>query len=172
MSRASGKEKIQGSNVLVAIFAEKDSFAVFYLEKEKITRLDVIQYISHGVTKDVDSSGEGPYLPEGDSRDDDEAPSEKSALGKYTVDLCDRAEKGKIDPLIGRDFELERIMEILSRRRKNNPLCVGDAGVGKTALAEGLAIRVVDGDVPPQFGGNANLLTGHGSFSRRFEVSR
>ena len=146
--QASGKEKIQGSNVLVAIFSEKDSFAVFYLEKEKITRLDVTQYISHGVTKDVDANSDSHYLPEGESNSGEEAPSEKSALGKYTIDLCERARKGKIDPLIGRDFELERIMEILSRRRKNNPLCVGDAGVGKTALAEGLAIRVVDGDVP------------------------
>ncbi|NRA63651.1 MAG: ATP-dependent Clp protease ATP-binding subunit ClpA [Pseudobacteriovorax sp.] len=152
--QASGKEKIQGSNVLVAIFAEKDSFAVFYLEKEKITRLDVIQYISHGITKDAEqSSGEQQdtgYLPEGN---EEEAPSESSALGKYTVDLCEKARQGKIDPLIGRDFELDRIMQILSRRRKNNPLCVGDAGVGKTALAEGLAIRVVENKVPDSLKG-------------------
>ncbi len=152
--QASGKEKIQGSNVLVAIFSEKDSFAVFYLEKEKVTRLDVIQFISHGITKEgsIDDN-ETHYLPEGQERDDDENASQQSALGKYTVDLCERVRQGKIDPLIGRDFELDRIMQILCRRRKNNPLFVGDAGVGKTALAEGLAIRVVEDQVPASLKG-------------------
>lgn len=149
--QSSGNEKIQGSNVLVSIFSEKDSFAVFYLEKEKITRLDVIQYISHGVTKDNDDT---TYLPgpeaEGGAEGDEEAGASGgiSALEKFAVDLCAKAQEGKIDPLIGRDHELERIMQILCRRRKNNPLCVGDAGVGKTALAEGLASRIVDNDVP------------------------
>ncbi|MFW7379607.1 MAG: ATP-dependent Clp protease ATP-binding subunit ClpA [Oligoflexus sp.] len=149
--QSSGKEKIQGSNVLVAIFSEKDSFAVFYLEKEKVTRLDVIQYISHGVTKERDDepphSDSPGYLPSGDD-DEDGSQSSSSPLAKFTVDLCEKARRGKIDPLIGRDFELERIMQILCRRRKNNPLFVGDAGVGKTALAEGLALRVVDNKVP------------------------
>jgi len=150
--QSAGKEKIQGANVLVAIFSEKDSFAVFYLEKEKITRLDVIQYLSHGVSKNADEPGSDPedtssrFLP-GQSEDEGEAPS-KDPLGKFAVDLVERARQGKIDPLIGRDFELERIMQVLCRRRKNNPLCVGDAGVGKTALAEGLALRVVNSEVP------------------------
>ncbi|MBC7660787.1 MAG: ATP-dependent Clp protease ATP-binding subunit ClpA [Chitinophagaceae bacterium] len=152
--QSSGKEKIQGANVLVAIFSEKDSFAVFYLEREKITRLDVVQYLSHGPHKDEESeeeNEEGQFLP-GQQSDDDGGgggASSKDALSKYTVDLCERAKAGKIDPLIGRDAELERIMQILCRRRKNNPLFVGDAGVGKTALAEGLALMVVDGEVPP-----------------------
>lgn len=150
--QSAGKEKIQGANVLVAIFSEKDSFAVFYLEKEKITRLDVIQYLSHGVSKNADEPGSDPedsssrFLP-GQSEDEGEAPS-KDPLGKFAVDLVERARQGKIDPLIGRDFELERIMQVLCRRRKNNPLFVGDAGVGKTALAEGLALRVVNNEVP------------------------
>jgi ATP-dependent Clp protease ATP-binding subunit ClpA len=150
--QSAGKEKIQGANVLVAIFSEKDSFAVFYLEKEKITRLDVIQYLSHGVSKNPDESAGDPedgssrFLP-GQSEDESEAPA-KDPLGKFAVDLVERARQGKIDPLIGRDFELERIMQVLCRRRKNNPLFVGDAGVGKTALAEGLALRVVNDEVP------------------------
>ncbi len=152
--QSSGKDKIQGANVLVAIFSEKDSFAVFYLEREKITRLDIIQYLSHGKPKEVESEeedgeGEGSYLPGAQSEDSSGGSSSaKDALGKYTVDLIERAKAGKIDPLIGRDSELERIMQILCRRRKNNPLFVGDAGVGKTALAEGLARLVVDNEVP------------------------
>lgn len=152
--QSSGKDKIQGANVLVAIFSEKDSFAVFYLEREKITRLDVIQYLSHGPHKDdegEDEGEDGQFLP-GHQADDGNGsgggPSPKDALSKYTVDLVERAKAGKIDPLIGRDIELERIMQILCRRRKNNPLFVGDAGVGKTALAEGLALMVVDNVVP------------------------
>ncbi|RYZ57081.1 MAG: ATP-dependent Clp protease ATP-binding subunit ClpA [Proteobacteria bacterium] len=150
--QSSGKEKIQGANVLVAIFSEKDSFAVFYLEREKITRLDIIQYLSHGPHKDEEENEEGEegqFLPGQQSEESGSGgPSGKDALAKYTVDLIDRAKAGKIDPLIGRDSELERIMQILCRRRKNNPLFVGDAGVGKTALAEGLALMVVDGEVP------------------------
>ena len=149
--QSSGKEKIQGSNVLVAIFSEKDSFAVFYLEKEKITRLDVIQFISHGITKD--GSEESSYLPSGEEGEeadfgDESSPGSGSALEKFAIDLNEKAESGKVDPLIGREQELERIMQILCRRRKNNPLCVGDAGVGKTALAEGLAERVIRDQVP------------------------
>ncbi|RZA23345.1 MAG: ATP-dependent Clp protease ATP-binding subunit ClpA, partial [Proteobacteria bacterium] len=150
--QSSGKDKIQGANVLVAIFSEKDSFAVFYLEREKITRLDIIQYLSHGPHKDEDEEGEeegSQFLP-GQSSEDGASggASPKDALSKYTVDLIERARQGKIDPLIGRDQELERIMQILCRRRKNNPLFVGDAGVGKTALAEGLARMVIENDVP------------------------
>ncbi len=150
--QSSGKEKIQGANVLVAIFSEKDSFAVFYLEKEKITRIDIIQYLSHGVSKDkesVEDENPQPGLLPGQGEEEGEgAPAKDGGLSKYTTDLCERAREGKIDPLIGRDAEMERIMQILCRRRKNNPLFVGDAGVGKTALAEGLALRVVEGNVP------------------------
>lgn len=150
--QSSGKDKIQGANVLVAIFSEKDSFAVFYLEREKITRLDIIQYLSHGAPKDEDEEteeGENQFLTGQQSEDGAGGnASPKDALAKYTVDLIERAKAGKIDPLIGRDSELERIMQILCRRRKNNPLFVGDAGVGKTALAEGLAKLVVETDVP------------------------
>ena len=150
--QSSGKQKIQGSNVLVAIFSEKDSFAVFYLEKEKVTRLDVVQFISHGIKKVDDETTS--FLPGSDDEvDQDHSHDEtrkdnKSALEAYTADLCQKADSGKIDPMIGRDAELERIMQILCRRKKNNPLCVGEAGVGKTALAEGLALRVAKGDVP------------------------
>jgi len=155
--QSSGKDKIHGANVLVAIFSEKDSFAVFYLEREKITRFDVIQYLSHGIVKeredassDENSSG-SRFLPGGSSGGGEEDGGEtnpKDALAKYAVDLCERARQGKVDPLIGRDHEMERIMQILCRRRKNNPLFVGDAGVGKTALAEGLALRVIENEVP------------------------
>lgn len=153
--QSSGKDKIQGANVLVAIFSEKDSFAVFYLEREKITRLDIIQYLSHGSHKDEDEESEdndNQYLP-GQQSEEGGGSSPKDALSKYTVDLIERARAGKIDPLIGRDPELERIMQVLCRRRKNNPLFVGDAGVGKTALAEGLALMVVANEVPPALGG-------------------
>lgn len=150
--QSSGKEKIQGSNVLVAIFSEKDSFAVFYLEKEKVTRLDVIQFISHGIAKDDDdssSSGDASgYLPGQDDQTSRQNSDKNTPLAKYTVDLCLKAKQGKIDPLIGRDEELERTMQVLCRRRKNNPLFVGEAGVGKTAIAEGLALRVVNEQVP------------------------
>lgn len=148
--QSSGKEKIHGSNVLVAIFSEKDSFAVFYLEKEKVTRLDVIQFIAHGITKDGDDESDneqsGSYLP--GAEEEEGGQRGQTALDKYTIDLCERARRGKVDPLIGREQELERIMQVLCRRRKNNPLCVGEAGVGKTALAEGLALKVVQGRAP------------------------
>jgi ATP-dependent Clp protease ATP-binding subunit ClpA len=155
--QSSGKDKIQGANVLVAIFSEKDSFAVFYLEREKITRLDIVQYLSHGPQKDEDeeTDEEGTQFLPGQQSEEGASggASPKDALSRYTVDLIERARLGKIDPLIGRDHELERIMQILCRRRKNNPLFVGDAGVGKTALAEGLALMVVANEVPAALNG-------------------
>ncbi|QJR82421.1 ATP-dependent Clp protease ATP-binding subunit ClpA [Alteromonas pelagimontana] len=142
--QSSGKDEVTGANVLVAIFSEQESQAVYILKKADVTRLDVVNYISHGVSKmDDDASG----APEG-GEDAAEGEENGSALSKYATDLNKQAKDGKIDPLIGRDSELERTIQILCRRRKNNPLLVGEAGVGKTAIAEGLAYRIVKEDVP------------------------
>src|SRR5687768_10866419 len=143
--QSSGKKEVTGANVLVAIYGEKDSHAVYFLHQQGVSRLDVVNFISHGITKAPQAPGsreEG----EGES----EAPEAQSggALESFTQNLNQLAIDGKIDPLIGRESELERVIQILCRRRKNNPLLVGEAGVGKTAIAEGLAKRVVDGQVP------------------------
>src|ERR1700741_4110094 len=144
--QSSGKKEVTGANVLVAIFGEKDSHAVYFLQQQGIARLDVVNYISHGITKT-------PQAHQGKSADQDaeqEAQPEtsNSPLDNYTQNLNALALAGKIDPLIGRDKELERVVQTLCRRRKNNPLLVGEAGVGKTAIAEGLARRIVEGNVP------------------------
>jgi ATP-dependent Clp protease ATP-binding subunit ClpA len=144
--QSSGKKEVTGANVLVAIFGEKDSHAVYFLQQQGIARLDVVNYISHGITKT-------PQAHQGKSADQDaeqEAQTEtsNSPLDNYTQNLNALALAGKIDPLIGRDKELERVVQTLCRRRKNNPLLVGEAGVGKTAIAEGLARRIVEGSVP------------------------
>jgi ATP-dependent Clp protease ATP-binding subunit ClpA len=144
--QSSGKKEVTGANVLVAIFGEKDSHAVYFLQQQGIARLDVVNYISHGITKT-------PQAHQGKSADQDaeqEAQTEtsNSPLDNYTQNLNAQALAGKIDPLIGRDRELERVVQTLCRRRKNNPLLVGEAGVGKTAIAEGLARRIVEGNVP------------------------
>ena len=172
--RASGKEKIKGDNILVAIFSERESFAVYFLKKQGVSRFDVINFMSHGIVKPgVESSfdrllpDEPKGLPSGQdddddhdrSDDDDDSPpgarkgegrtaKDKDPLKLYCVDLCARARAGKIDPLIGREAEIERTVQVLCRRRKNNPLYVGDAGVGKTAIAEGLALKIIEGEVP------------------------
>ena len=141
--QSSGKKEVTGANVLVAIFSEKQSQAVYFLAMQDVTRLDVVNYISHGM----------PQVP-GDTPDEQETSadtdgeSETGALQKYTTNLNQRAIEGKIDPLIGREIEIERTVQILCRRRKNNPLYVGDAGVGKTALAEGLARMITEERVP------------------------
>jgi len=144
--QSSGKKEVTGANVLVAIFGEKDSHAVYFLQQQGITRLDVVNYISHGITKT-------PQAHQGKSADQDaeqesQAETSNSPLDNYTQNLNALALAGKIDPLIGRDKELERVVQTLCRRRKNNPLLVGEAGVGKTAIAEGLARRIVEGNVP------------------------
>ena len=145
-STSSGKKEVTGANVLVAIFGEKDSHAVYFLQQQGVTRLDVVNFISHGVRKDQTEQ----VKPAESTPEAEEAGSsgKESPLEQYTQNLNVLAKQGKIDPLIGRDSEVERVIQVLCRRRKNNPLLVGEAGVGKTAIAEGLALRIVKGDVP------------------------
>jgi len=148
-STGSGKKEVTGANVLVAIFGEKDSHAVYYLHQQGVTRLDVVNFIAHGIKKSdppepAGKSGEGATEPEeGGEKSDKQSP-----LEQYTQNLNQLAKDGKIDPLIGREYEVERVIQILCRRRKNNPLLVGEAGVGKTAIAEGLAWRITQKEVP------------------------
>jgi ATP-dependent Clp protease ATP-binding subunit ClpA len=144
--QSSGKKEVTGANVLVAIFGEKDSHAVYFLQRQGITRLDVVNYISHGITKTPQASGGRGESEQ--QEQEQESPQSGGALETYTQNLNALALMGKIDPLIGREKELERVIQTLCRRRKNNPLLVGEAGVGKTAIAEGLARRVVEGRVP------------------------
>src|SRR5712664_2141535 len=143
--QSSGKKEVTGANVLVAIFGEKDSHAVYFLQQQGIARLDVVNYISHGITK-TPQAHQGKGEQEADQ--EGQAETSNSPLDNYTQNLNALALAGKIDPLIGRDRELERVVQTLCRRRKNNPLLVGEAGVGKTAIAEGLARRIVEGNVP------------------------
>ena len=145
-SASNGKKEVTGANVLVAIFGEKDSHAVYYLHQQGVTRLDVVNFISHGVRKDNQS--EPQKAVDGADEAQAEVPQKESALDQFTQNLNKLAAEGKIDPLIGREAEVERVIQTLCRRRKNNPLLVGEAGVGKTAIAEGLAWRVTQGDVP------------------------
>ncbi|MBQ48234.1 MAG: ATP-dependent Clp protease ATP-binding subunit ClpA, partial [Zetaproteobacteria bacterium] len=153
---ASGNEAIMGSHVLVSIFSEEESFAAYFLSRQQISRLDVIQQFSYSFDSDEDQSLVQTDYAEVESDEDDEDDEKKSTsaskrdpLNQFAVNLCARAKEGKIDPLIGRETEVERAMQILCRRRKNNPLFVGDAGTGKTAIAEGLALRIVENKVPP-----------------------
>ena len=145
-STSNGKKEVTGANVLVAIFGEKDSHAVYFLQQQGVTRLDVVNFISHGVRKDQTEH----VKPADATQETEEAASsgKESPLDQYTQNLNAMARQGKIDPLIGREGEVERVIQVLCRRRKNNPLLVGEAGVGKTAIAEGLAWRIVKGDVP------------------------
>jgi ATP-dependent Clp protease ATP-binding subunit ClpA len=143
--QSSGKKEVTGANVLVAVFGEKESHAVYFLNQRGVTRLDVVNYIAHGITK----SPQQKQDKAAEAKDDSETGSEsQGALDAYTVNLNAMARNGKIDPLIGRAHELERVIQVLCRRRKNNPLLVGEAGVGKTAIAEGLARRINEADVP------------------------
>jgi len=144
--QSSGRKEVTGANVLVAIFGEKDSHAVYFLHQQEITRLDVVNYISHGIAKIGDESASQSSSPERDGEDGGEGKG--NPLSEYASNLNELAIQGKIDPLIGREDEVERTIQVLCRRRKNNPLYVGEAGVGKTALAEGLAKRIVEGQVP------------------------
>ncbi len=144
--QSSGKKEVTGANVLVAIFGEKDSHAVYFLHQKGVTRLDVVNFISHGISK-VPQTSAPAAKPEAESESDQEQ-SSGGALETYTLNLNALAISGKIDPLIGREREVERVIQTLCRRRKNNPLLVGEAGVGKTAIAEGLARRIIEGQIP------------------------
>ena len=141
--QSSGKKEVTGANVLVAIFGEKDSHAVYFLHQECVARLDIVNFIAHGISKVAETSDNEEPVSGGDT----EVKSNKG-LETYTINLNKLVAQGKIDPLIGRDSEVERLIQILCRRRKNNPLLVGDAGVGKTAIAEGLAKKIVENDTP------------------------
>lgn len=179
--QSSGNSEVTGANVLVAMFSEQESQAVYLLNKHRVSRLDIVNYISHGISR-LDQGAEGDESPISgatEQKTEDEQ-KEESYLDRFCVDLNTRALEGRIDPLIGRDFEVERSVQILCRRRKNNPLLVGEAGVGKTAIAEGLAYRIVHGDVPEvmkdarifslDMGG---LLAGtkyRGDFEKRFKA--
>ena len=176
--QSSGKQEVNGANVLVAIFSEQESQAVYLLNQQSVSRLDVVNFISHGVAKsesDDDEAGTGSD----DAASSQEQASE-SALGNYAVDLNEQARLGKTDPLIGRQYEVERVAQVLARRRKNNPLLVGESGVGKTAIAEGLAKMIVDGEVPTVLSNSVvysldlgALLAGtkyRGDFEKRFKA--
>lgn len=139
--QSSGKKEANGASVLVAIFGEKDSHAVYFLQKQGVTRLDAVNYISHGISKNPMHKAAAPVSAQEDG-------AQAGPMEAFTVNLNEQAQQGRIDPLIGRQDELERVIQTLCRRRKNNPLLVGEAGVGKTAIAEGLALRIVEGSVP------------------------
>ncbi|HMJ13617.1 MAG TPA: Clp protease N-terminal domain-containing protein, partial [Polyangiaceae bacterium] len=145
---SSGKEELKGYNVLIAIFAEVDSPAVMALSAAGVTRYDVVNFVSHGVSKDDDDDLEGVTPGSDDQEGDGDGESVKDPLAKFAVNLNERARAGEIEPLIGRERELRRAIQVLSRRKKNNPLFVGDAGVGKTAIVEGLAAKIAANDVP------------------------
>ncbi|MEY4318232.1 MAG: hypothetical protein RI902_2040, partial [Pseudomonadota bacterium] len=150
-STGNGKKEVTGANVLVAIFGEKDSHAVYYLHQQGVTRLDVVNFIAHGIKKSDPpeaTKSESPQAEQEEGSGSSERNEKASPLEQFTLNLNQAAKDGKIDPLIGREYEVERTIQILCRRRKNNPLLVGEAGVGKTAIAEGLAWRITQGDVP------------------------
>lgn len=178
--QSSGKKEVTGANVLVAIYSEQESQAVYFLKMQSIARLDIVNFITHGISKVGDDSASSDSIPGEDINEGAEGASESvNPLDNYTTNLNLAAEEGRIDPLVGRDHEVERVTQILSRRRKNNPLLVGESGVGKTAIAEGLAKRIVDGDIPEVLKGSVvysldmgALLAGtkyRGDFEKRFK---
>ena len=180
--QSSGNSEVSGANVLVAIFSEQESQAAYFLKKSDISRLDVVNYLSHGIRKDGNASDDHHKGASGSQMDNDPGADESGVvqLENFVTNLNQKVLEGKIDPLIGRDEELNRTVQILCRRRKNNALLVGEAGVGKTAIAEGLAYRIVKGDVPEVIANNVvysldmgSLLAGtkyRGDFEKRFKV--
>lgn len=176
--QSSGRKEVTGANVLVAIFSEQESQAVYLLKVQGVTRIDVVNYISHGISKAEDAEESETRQPTGEGEDPAEAG--QKALQLYATDLNEEARSGRIDPLVGRGEELERVIQILCRRRKNNPLLVGESGVGKTAIAEGLAKRIVDEKVPEVVAGSiiysldlGALVAGtkyRGDFEKRFKA--
>ncbi len=178
--QSSGRKEVTGGNVLVAIFSEQESQAVFFLKQQNIARIDVVNYIAHGISKVFGPDGEPAASgPEAEEELGEEG-AQQSALDAFATNLNDQARNGRIEPLVGRDAELERVIQVLCRRRKNNPLLVGESGVGKTAIAEGLAKRIVDGEVPEVVGDATiyaldmgALLAGtkyRGDFEKRFKM--
>src|SRR5947208_1902621 len=146
--QSSGRDEVTGANVLVALFSERESYAVYFLQQQDMSRLDAVSYISHGVGKGETSSEPTEVKGAEETKQDEGKKKNESALKQFTVNLNEKAKSGRVDPLIGRGPEVDRTIQILCRRSKNNPLYVGDPGVGKTAIAEGLARKIVEGDVP------------------------
>ena len=181
--QSSGRNEVTGANVLVAIFAERESHAAFFLQEQEMTRYDAVNFIAHGVSKNPNFE-ETKDLEEGDQKDATDNPNhnaeKETALSKYCVNLNEKSKKGDIDPLIGRNLEVERCIQILCRRRKNNPILVGDPGVGKTAIAEGLARKVISDQTPEILKGSTiysldmgTLLAGtryRGDFEERLKL--
>jgi ATP-dependent Clp protease ATP-binding subunit ClpA len=178
--QSSGRKEVNGGQVLVAIFSEQESQAVFLLKQQSIARIDVVNYIAHGISKVGGEEGE-PIAPSSVEGEEEGAEGgQQSALESFATNLNEQARNGRIDPLVGRDSELERVIQVLCRRRKNNPLLVGESGVGKTAIAEGLAKRIVDGQVPEVVADSniysldmGALLAGtkyRGDFDKRFKM--
>ncbi len=180
--QSSGKQEVTGANVLVAIFSEQESQAVYFLKQQSVTRIDIVNYLTHGISK---VSNDNPHHLDEDNHSEEVESSDTTGtssnpLDNFATNLNEQARAGKIDPLVGRDFEVERVTQVLSRRRKNNPLLVGESGVGKTAIAEGLAKRIVDGDVPEVLENGVvysldlgSLLAGtkyRGDFEKRFKA--
>jgi ATP-dependent Clp protease ATP-binding subunit ClpA len=178
--QSSGKQEVTGANVLVAIFSEQESQAVYFLKQQQIARIDVVNYISHGIARSEESATDGDTESEAQTNQAKTGEERASNLDGYCTNLNQEVGKGRIDPLIGRDEELARVIQTLSRRRKNNPLLVGEAGVGKTAIAEGLAYRIEEGQVPDVISGAVvysldlgSLLAGtkyRGDFEKRLKA--
>ena len=169
----SGRDEVTGANVLVALFSERESHAVYFLQEQNMTRLDAVSYISHGIAKRPGMTQQKPVRGAEDDEDGDKAVKQGTeALEAYCVNLNEKARSGKVDPLIGREREVERTIQILCRRSKNNPLFVGDPGVGKTAIAEGLARKIVNHEVPDGAERRHDLCTRHGRADRRHALSR